>query len=139
MLNVKEDGLVQKIELLIKRYRVLDYFYLDLPFPTMRQNIIAQIPTSFRVSDCEPVEILNYMKSDWLWIDSFTGNWKHLKKALKICKKYKLKSCLVSPELQGRNIFYEVSQIMEIITSANLNLTAVCTKFPEIWDRYQDN
>ena len=50
---------------------------------------------------------------------------------LRACKELGIKTCLVSPELQGRNVDGELDQILGLVDLNDLD--AVCTKNPDFW------
>jgi hypothetical protein len=132
ILNVKEDGLEDRAIELLGKYNVSEYFFLDQPFPTLQKNSRMGRNCAVRVSENEPLPYrLDSMS--WIWIDSFTGNWNHLVETLDFARKTSLKTCLVSPELQGRENMAEINEIKELIQKAGLMADAVCTKFPEEW------
>ncbi len=131
ILNVKTDGLEEKILELIKRHGVKKYFFLDLAFPSMMkliQNGEKQIAVRF--SEYEPLEQCLALKGkvEWVWVDCFTHlpltpeNYKALKAHFKIC--------LVSPELQ-RHPKEKISEFKKQIQGFDID--AVCTKYPELW------
>jgi sugar phosphate isomerase/epimerase len=86
-----------------------------------------------RVSDFEDINTAIKSGSEWIWLDSFTGNWSYLPDALKLIKGMGHKTCLVSPELQRTDSEIELKELKELIKVNNLEITAVCTKHPESW------
>jgi hypothetical protein len=134
ILNVKEEGLEESILELLKNYDVKDFFFLDQSYPSIRRLInlgISKLAT--RVSDFEDINTAIKSGSEWIWLDSFTGNWSYLPDALKLIKGMGHKTCLVSPELQRTDSEIELKELKELIKVNNLEITAVCTKHPESW------
>lgn len=134
ILNVKEEGLEESILELLKNYDVKDFFFLDQSYPSIRRLInlgISKLAT--RVSDFEDINTAIKSGSEWIWLDSFTGNWSYLPDALKLIKGMGHKTCLVSPELQRTDSVIELKELKELIKVNNLEITAVCTKHPESW------
>ena len=132
ILNVKEDGLEDRAIQLMEKYNIREYFFLDQPFPTLRKNSRIGRNCAVRVSESEPIP---HQVEDmtWIWIDSFTGDWSHLVETADFARNKSLRTCLVSPELQGRQGTTEIIAIKELLQSAGLSTDAVCTKFPEEW------
>ena len=90
---------------------------------------------AIRVSEYEPVEMAEKMKSylDWIWLDCFEGFPLSQKGADRI-NLTGLNVCIVSPELQGfPRTKDEITFFKNKIQEYNLNVKAVCTKFPELW------
>lgn len=132
ILNVKEDGLEDKVVEILSTFGIKDYFFLDQPFPSLRKNNLIGRNCAIRVSEYEEIPSLVPV-SEWVWIDSFTGNWEHLQATLEFAADNKIRTCLVSPELQSRRNLSEINQIKERLEKLNLNVDAVCTKNPEVW------
>ncbi len=133
ILNVKEDGLECEIVELLRDKGISDYFFLDQPFPTVRKSALAGIRTSIRLSEYENPPNLNDLPVNWLWLDCYSGNWDYLARHSEILQNSELKTCVVSPELQGREIDSEPQRISEIFKNLEISLDAVCTKSPERW------
>ena len=134
IINVKEEGLERYILDLLSNYNVEDFFFLDQSYPSIRRLInlgISKLAT--RVSDFEDIDTALKSGSDWVWLDSFTGQWDYLPQTIRQLYKTGLKTCLVSPELQRSSAQSELKKLKELITSQNLDITAVCTKHPESW------
>jgi len=137
VLNVKEEGLEQKVLELMDSFAIQEFFFLDQSFPFMMKTLISgESRVAMRFSDQESFDtilrILNlkFLQPSWVWVDSFSGNWSHLSDLEKI-KSLGFKACLASPELHGRNLDLELKVIREFIE--NYQFEAVCTKLPEKW------
>ena len=133
ILNVKEDGLEDEIISLLESRNITDYFFLDQPFPTQRKMMLRGQPIAQRLSEFENPLNLEALSTRWVWLDSFTGDWTYLQNHANYLKDGNFQTCLVSPELQGRKSDEEQVQILEILKLSGINLSAVCTKFPELW------
>lgn len=137
ILNIKEEGLEESIIESLENYKVDDYFFLDQSFPFLiKKKDSVNKKSAIRFSEFEDIETiknsLDYVS--WIWIDCFS---KYPKKNLKLLNTFKqqgIKLCLVSPELQGHNIFDFVNDHYSLIKSYNLD--AVCTKNPEFWKKF---
>ena len=99
VLNVKEEGLEKKILIILKKYKINNYFFHDQTFSSMLKNMKTN-KVSIRFSEFEKIKekkkLFKYIK--WVWIDNFT----HIprdKSFYKFLNKSKIKTCFVSPEL----------------------------------------
>jgi hypothetical protein len=134
ILNVKEDALEPAIMSLLASYSIEDYFFLDQSYPSIRrmiQNGMTKVAT--RVSDYEDLVTALSSGSDWVWLDSFSGNWSYLIDVVPKISKNNQKTCLVSPELQRVGSQDELERLQQILSQSNLTITAVCTKTPGKW------
>ena len=134
VLNVKEEGLEQKCLDLLNERGIKDYFFLDQSYPSIRKMIASgNSKLATRVSDFEDLETALNSGSDWVWLDSFSGNWRFLQKAVPAIKENKQKVCLVSPELQRTDSDGELLELQGLIKNLDTEIDAVCTKFPKKW------
>ena len=136
-LNVKEDGLEEQILKLLADYGISNYFFLDQPFPTLRKCLEKGISSAIRISEHENFPESINLEMDWVWVDSFYGNWDRVFEKIVEIENDKLRYCLVSPELQKRAPDYEIEQICKKIESYGIKVEAVCTKFPELWSQLE--
>jgi hypothetical protein len=133
VLNVKEDGIENLVLSQLEKNHVAEYFFLDQPFPTLRKSALSNISSALRLSEYEnPINVLN-MSINWLWLDSFDGDWKYLERHAEWIQRGGYKNCVVSPELQGRAISDEPIEIARIMGNLGIAITAVCTKQPDAW------
>jgi len=102
VLNIKEAGIENRVEALVKKYGISDYFFLDVEFPYIyRSTREGNRAIAMRYSEDESIEnVLKYQdKLDWVWIDTNT----RLPLDTKIVQKLQgMKTCLVCPERWGR-------------------------------------
>lgn len=135
ILNVKEEGLEERLLALMDRARITDFFFLDQSFPFLvRTARSGEKRCAVRVSEYESVAAALRLTGlvDWVWLDSFTGALPSAAE-LKALAEAGFKICLVSPELQGRDPGIELPRIKERLSEADVKLTAVCTKVPALW------
>jgi hypothetical protein len=135
ILNVKEDALEDSTLELLFRFGITDFFFLDQSYPSIRRTInmgVTKVAT--RVSDFEDVETSLKSGSDWVWLDSFSGNWEYLKEAVPALTQNGQKTCLVSPELQRADSAAELASLQEMIQENNFKIYSVCTKIPGNWE-----
>jgi hypothetical protein len=136
ILNIKEEGLEEKLIILMKSKGIEDYFFLDQSFPFLvKWSKLGENRCAVRVSEFESIETALSLKEkiSWVWIDCFTRfplNYEEFRKL----KEVNFKICLVSPELQGRNAEIEIPKMHKLLNSYNISVDAICTKRPELWE-----
>jgi hypothetical protein len=137
ILNVKEEGLEDRLIELMGKYNIDDYFFLDQSFPflikTAKNN---EKRCAVRVSEFESIDTVITLanKVDWVWVDCFTHFPLTTDQAEKLQTELKFKLCFVSPELQGRTDIEHVKEFIQGIKLLGIKGDAVCTKYPELWD-----
>lgn len=141
ILNLKTEGVEEKCIDLMNKFKIKNWFFLDLSMPYfVKYSKLAASGSikgfgvenlAVRFSEEEPIEYaLNFAKkASWVWVDCFTKmslddeSYKKLKDA-------GFKICLVSPELQK----HEIAKIAEFKKQLNgKKIDAVCTKHPDLW------
>ena len=131
ILNIKSEGIEFKVKMLLKKYNIKNYFFLDSSFPMI--NLLSssgEKKIALRFSEYEGVDTIINMKNkvNWVWVDCFTEF--PLNDKIYQILKNKFKLCLVSPELQG----YSVSKIKEFTKYLNnYSFDAICTKRIDLW------
>jgi len=117
-----------------------NYFFLDSSF-----NVINTYSKnnnySFagRISEIESIETINHLNKKslikWIWIDAF-GKQPFNKNLAEKLNNMKIKKCLTSPDLLGRN--EEIEYFCKKILENGLILDAICCKFEniKIWKKY---
>jgi hypothetical protein len=137
ILNVKEEGLEEQLIELMKSYKIEDYFFLDQSFPFLvKYAKSGENRCAVRVSEFESVETALTLagKVDWIWVDCFTKFPLNSKNSTQL-KNAGFKLCLVSPELHGRDAEIEINQLVQTLKEQNISPDAICTKFPELWEK----
>lgn len=140
ILNVKEEGLEQRVIKIMEKYFIEDYFFLDQSFPFLiKWSSLGLNRAAVRVSEFESLETALTLagKVDWVWVDCFT----HFPLSAKDGERLKqagFKLCLVSPELQGRNAEKEVPELIQKLEKLRIRPEAVCTKCPKLWEKWED-
>jgi len=138
ILNVKEEGLENRIITLLKKFRIQDYFFLDQSFPFLvKYSLMGETRCSVRVSEFESIHTALKLagRIDWAWIDCFTKFPLSYDDA-HLLQSSGLKLCLVSPELQGRNAEKEIRALCQILSEEKIQPDAVCTKRPDLWEKF---
>jgi hypothetical protein len=139
VLNVKEMGLEDYIIKIMKKLKPnLNYFFLDLVTPYLVSSVKKGFDCASRFSEYEPLHLSLDLNSSWLWVDSFSGNWDHIDVLNSFPKLKHKKICLVSPELQGRELLttFEYEIVLRKLEKSNCRIEAICTKYPDFWERF---
>lgn len=129
--NVKCDGLEEPILKLIEKFRISEFFFLDVAYPTLVRLVRRGIrQVAVRYSEVEPMELALAFKGkvNWVWVDCFThvplnkGSYQQLHEWFKIC--------VVSPELQRhpRPMIQALRRELD-----GMAVDAVCTNLREEW------
>ncbi|MFT4668076.1 MAG: hypothetical protein ACI9XB_005053 [Gammaproteobacteria bacterium] len=135
ILNVKEEGLEDRLLELMRKYGIDNFFFLDQSFPFLYKTAsTGESRCAIRVSEFESVNTALSLagKIDWVWVDCFSKfpltnfEYNQLKNA-----GYKL--CLVSPELQGRTSTDQIFDLAELLKEREVLVDAICTKQIDVW------
>ena len=136
ILNVKEEGLEDKLLDLMREHNIDNFFFLDQSFPFLVKTASSgESRCAIRVSEFESIDTALTVsgKVDWVWIDCFSkfpldnNQYSQLKDA-----GYKL--CLVSPELQGRLSQDEIVDMAKLLNEQEIVVDAICTKNIDVWE-----
>ena len=135
VLNVKEEGLEDKILKILKKNKIKKFFFHDQTFSSLLKNM-TKTHVSIRYSEYESLQKTNYLfkKIKWIWIDNF-NKIKLEKKFYQELKKNKVKICLVSPELVKIKRKKEIKKVISFLKKKHFKIDAVCTKKPKLWSR----
>jgi len=147
ILNVKTEGIERDCINIMNKYNYKNWFFLDLSMPYFaiyaEKAMIGEIEgftpenLAVRFSEREALEYALGFKGKvkWVWVDCFTkmplnkDNYRKLKDA-------GFKICLVAPELQKHSI-ERTKEFQDILDKENIELDAVCTKKPELWENWK--
>lgn len=135
ILNVKEEGLEDRLLASMAERGLEDFFFLDQSFPFLvRTSRRGERRCAVRVSEFETVETALSLagKVDWVWVDCFTRFPLDRQQADRL-HEAGMKLCLVSPELQGRTDPAEIAEMRALLKREGIVAEAVCTKTPELW------
>jgi hypothetical protein len=131
ILNVKCEGIEERVRETARASGIEDYFFLDLSVPAaMRLARAGETRIAVRYSEVEPIEaVLAWAgRARWVWIDCFTAYpgdaaaWDRLRRDFALC--------LVSPELQG-HVGDAAARLRDAARARVFD--AVCTKDPAQW------
>jgi glycerophosphoryl diester phosphodiesterase len=130
-LNVKADGLQQKIKFYLNKFNVENYFFFDMSIPDCLQYIEAELTTFIRFSEYE-TDLSLLPLAQGVWLDGFEKDVVEESKIARWLEQGK-KVCIVSPELHKRESqpFWSRYRSFsnDILTSHDLLL---CTDIPEL-------
>jgi hypothetical protein len=135
ILNVKEEGLEQRLLGLMSQAGIERFFFLDQSFPFLIQTARAgERRCAVRFSEYEAMETALAVAPmiEWAWVDVFTPALPDAS-ALAMLRAARLRLCLVSPELQGRDPESEVVAIRDHLRLNAITIDAVCTKRADLW------
>lgn len=135
-LNIKSDGLQHKIEKLIDKHDILNYFLFDMSIPDSIKYLDKGLNIYLRQSEFE-IEIPFYDKIKGIWLDCFDSIW--FDKELIVNHLNNDKTvCIVSEELHGR----PYKPLWKLLKKWRLNLNKkviLCTDFPELANKFFEN
>ena len=135
ILNVKEEGLEQRLMDLMRARGVERWFFLDQSFPFLVKTArTGERRCAVRVSEFEAIETALTVAPlvDWVWVDCFTRFPLSAQQAAALTGAG-LKLCLVSPELQGRPAETAIPQMRRLVEDLGVTVEAVCTKRADLW------
>ncbi|MFA6985467.1 MAG: phosphatidylinositol-specific phospholipase C/glycerophosphodiester phosphodiesterase family protein [Arenimonas sp.] len=135
ILNVKEEGLEDRLIALMQAHGISDYFFLDQSFPFLvRTANRGESRCAVRVSEFESIDTALSLagRIDWVWVDCFTRFPLDRAQAARL-QQAGFKLCLVSPELQGRSATEEIPALRALLQREGIVADAVCTKEPVLW------
>jgi hypothetical protein len=136
IVNIKEEGIEERVFTNLRQFQVENYFLLDCTVPSMLR-LIRRGHRGFALRFSE-LEKINWDSSlihhfDWIWCDLFENQIPLSASDILAIRKNKLKVCLVSPELQGRDTAL-IGEIREAIGTQKIPVDAVCTKAIKLWE-----
>ncbi len=134
ILNPKEDGLEKQTIEKCHQYGIENYFFLDLPIPTLIRLVKQGFrKLALRISEYEPFEAAVRMKGMtlWVWLDCFLGSTPSPELVEKL-QKLNYRICIVSPELQKYPL-EKIHDHRQIVPYLRPEIDAVCTKYPKLW------
>lgn len=135
ILNVKEEGLEQRLIALMRERGIEDWFFLDQSFPFLIRTARAgESRCAVRISEFETIETAMTLAGQvrWVWVDCFSRFPLNGEQARRLhAAGFRL--CLVSPELQGRDATTEIPVLRALLAHEGIVADAVCTKETALW------
>lgn len=152
ILNVKEEGLEDRLFELMAQYNIKDYFILDETIPYIQKYaLLGNSRFALRISEIESdvsaILLQSWLRSkgnsiDWIWADTFSG----APLAAEVYKKLQdngFKICQVSPELHhlGDQSRWQglVDKFSENLVSQGTHLDMICTKMAGYWTKFSSS
>jgi len=135
ILNVKEEGLEERLLRIMNKNNIEDFFFLDQSFPFLRKTALnGERRCAVRVSEYEDTSTALSMAGtiDWIWVDCFSY-FPLSQDSAEQLQNAGFKLCFVSPELQGRGKISEIMNFRNHIEKLDIRGDAVCTKRPDLW------
>lgn len=135
VLNVKEEGLEQKIVSILEKNNIKNFFFHDQTFSSLLKNM-HKTKVSIRYSEFEDLKKIDKLFDSikWVWLDNFSEI-KINRKFYSFLKKKKVKICIVSPELVKKSRSKEIKKIKSYFKKNKYIVDAVCTKNSELWSK----
>ena len=135
ILNIKEEGLEERILNYLDEFNITNYFFLDQSFPFLVKSARqGEKQSAVRVSEYESIKTVKNLAGqvDWVWIDYFTKFPLNPSEVNEL-KQLGFQLCMVSPELQGYDPEIEICKLANLFESTEIKLDAICTKRPDLW------
>ena len=132
ILNIKSERIEYKIQKLLQKYSITNYFFLDSSFPMIyKLSKDGEKNCAIRFSELEGLDTVLNMRNkiNWVWVDCFTNNPLTFE-IYKILKDANFKLCFVSPELQNQPDKIKVYK--DYFKENNIILDMICTKIYNI-------
>lgn len=131
-INIKADGLQEKLKELILKYGIENYWVFDMAVPDALQCISYEMNVFTRESEYETIPSF-YEESYGVWMDEFESHWITWTKIDQHISRDK-KVCIVSPELHKRTYLDVWQGYKDYVTHYRQNTAErlfLCTDYPE--------
>ena len=129
-LNVKADGLQEKVKVILEKMHITNYFFFDMALPDSLAYYKHSLKAFVRYSEFESLNAL-YDISEGVWLDGFEKDLVEEELVQKILSDGK-KVCIVSSELHKRNHLEMWGKLEKfngnLLSSSDL---IICTDYPE--------
>lgn len=137
-LNIKSDGLQDKLKYFLDAYSITEYFMFDMSVPDMLGYLQKGIKVYARSSEYEDKNSL-WCDVQGIWLDGFNKlkvDEKEISALIELGKSV----CIVSPELHNREVIEEWALIRALPQSIlDSNKLILCTDIPEDAVEYFSN
>lgn len=130
-INIKADGLQQKLSEILCRYKIINYFVFDMSVPEQVVYLKQNYRTFTRMSDYEPFPVL-LDSSAGIWMDEWTSSWIDFE-AVRKYRNMQKQTCIISPEIHGRNHLLLWKQLNNFLNDDEVML---CTDIPDKAEEY---
>ncbi len=139
ILNVKEEGLEERLIKIMRDFEINNYFFLDQSFPFLvKYANKGHRKSAIRFSEFESIDTVFSLegKIEWVWVDYFS-HFPLKKEESYLLREKGFKICLVSPELQGFKPEVEIEKLQNYIKNNDIYFDTVCTKYPLLWESFE--
>lgn len=134
-LNIKSDGLQEKLQKKINEMNVRNYFVFDMSIPDTLGYLKNKMPVFIRRSELENYPELE-LKTQGVWLDELTRPWITKTVVCETLAEFPA-VCVVSAELHGREYLTQWRQINEALQSGcSSEQILLCTDFPAEAERF---
>ena len=119
---------------ILKKYKVKNFFFLDQSFPFLLKTITSgEKRCAIRISEFESIDSAYNLagRIEWVWIDYFNKFPLNRTEFMRL-KKLGYKICIVSPEIQGKEI-NEIKILKNFLIQNKIYPDAVCTRELGLW------
>lgn len=134
ILNIKSEGIEEKVIKILKQKKINNFFFLDTSFPfIIKYSKYLTNKFAIRVSDYESYKTVLKLKKKfkWIWLDCFE-KFDISINVLKKIKKKGYKICLVSPNLHNRKISKNDLIFFKNLKKNGIKVDMVCDKIRNI-------
>lgn len=128
-LNIKADGLQNKLKQVLEKYRINNYFVFDMSVPDGLGYLNCELHTFTRQSEYEK-EPSFYTNASGVWLDEFHSHWINKEIIAYHVNNHK-QICIVSPDLHKRDFMKEWADYKQIERELRINSLMLCTDYPE--------
>lgn len=127
-INIKSDGLHEKLKQMLENYNISEYFIFDMSIPDLISGLKYKLNQYIRFSNYEdPFPYAAF--TNGVWIDSFNSKIPNESEILNLYKKWS-SLVFVSPELHGRSYLQYWNFIKSFFKKSKIDIM-LCTDLPE--------
>jgi len=140
ILNVKEEGLEERLLELMDERGLEDFFFLDQSFPHLvKWAKSGEHRCGVRVSEYESIQTAFALRGfcKWIWVDCFSKFPLAREEADRL-KGAGFLLCLASPELHGGDAHRLIPAMRAELVRVGVEVDAVCSKLPHLWQESID-
>ena len=133
-LNIKADGLQEKVKAALQKENVTNYVLFDMSVPDLLKSLEADLHSLSRISDIETDDSL-LSRASGIWLDCFYGDTHIIEKLeayLELCDK---PIFIVSPELHRRD-HLKIWTDLKMIDQIHKPRLHLCTDYPKAGRNY---
>ena len=137
LLNIKSDGLHNKLLEIMKEFPRIDFFCFDMSVPDMKIYANSKIPFLTRLSDYEK-DLCFIDEAKGIWLDAFNNDWYNKRTINKLIKMDKL-VFIVSSECHNRPYKKCWQRLKKMNLPWSSKKIFLCTDFPKEAHKYFSN